>query len=60
MPHRSGIWSAIVILEVVAPLALALNGGVAIFSRVAVLELSIEVGHGEACRCWHASRRWCA
>jgi hypothetical protein len=58
VPRGSGIRSAIVVVEVVAPLALALNGCVSVFSRAAALQLGLEVGGGEAhCyRCAHHHR----
>jgi hypothetical protein len=51
MPRRSDIFSVIVVLEVAAPLLLAIDGGVAVFSRAVMLELGPEVGCGETCRC---------
>jgi hypothetical protein len=60
MPRGSGIRSAVGIIEVARPLALALDGGATVFSRAAAFELSPKVNHGEAFHCWCACHHRCA
>jgi hypothetical protein len=59
MCSLGGLRSVIITVEVVVPLALALDGGAAIFSRAVMFELNPEVGGGEGC-CWVMAHRRCA
>jgi hypothetical protein len=49
--HGSGIHSAEVVIEVVAPFTLALDGGATVFSHAVALQLDPKVGGGKAHRC---------
>jgi hypothetical protein len=44
-------------LDVAAPLALTLDGDVAIFNIMTAVEFSPEVSHSDAC-CWYTQRGW--
>jgi hypothetical protein len=55
--YGSGDRSTIVALEVVVPLAVALDGDVANLTQSAVLEFGPEVGHSDAHH-RHTRRRW--
>jgi hypothetical protein len=46
-------------LDVVAPLALALDGVAVVFPIVIVVEFGPVVGHSDTCG-WYKRRRWCA
>jgi hypothetical protein len=49
--HGSGIHSAEVVIEVVAPFTLALDGGATVFSHAVALQLGPKVSGGEAHCC---------